>query len=108
MKKLIALSAALLSLSSFAGNLDKTEIVWVKGMPSAQAVYAQAMDMVNEINGDRWGRTKFSYLSQCNPTNSDFEDSNTFRRKAYTSTSRVTLDHVTGLYRATVVVRCED
>ena len=108
MKKLIALTAALLSLSTFASGYDKTEIVWIKSAPTAQAAYGQAMEMVEEINGDRWGRTRFSYLNRCNPTNSDFEDSNTFRRKAHTSTNRVTFNHVSGLYGATVVVRCED
>ncbi|MBK24709.1 MAG: hypothetical protein CME70_11995 [Halobacteriovorax sp.] len=107
MKKFIAIAAALLSLSAFAGNLDKTEIVWLKG-ETAQGVFAKAEAMATEINGDRWGKTKFSYLSQCNPTSSDFEDSHSFNRKAYTSTSRVTFNHVTGVYGATVVVRCED
>jgi hypothetical protein len=107
MKKIIAVAAAVLSLSSFAGNLDDTEMVWLKG-DTAQGVYAQAQAMVKEINGDTWGRTKFSYLSTCNPTNSDLEGGNTFNRKAYTSTSRVTLNHVSGVYGATVVVRCED
>ncbi len=107
MKKLIALTVALLSLSSFAGNLDKTEIVWVKGAESAQAAYAEAMDMVEQVNGDRWGKTRFSFLSRCNPTNSDLEDGS-FGRKAYTTSSRVTMNHVTGLYGTTVVVRCQD
>ncbi len=107
MKKFIAIAAALLSLSSFAGNLDKTEIVWIKGAESGQAAYAQAMDMVEEINGDTWGRTRFSFLKSCNPTHSDLEDGS-FGRKAYTSTSRVTFNHVSGLYGATVVVRCKD
>jgi hypothetical protein len=107
MKKLIALTVALLSLSSFAGGYDKTEIVWIKSAPTAQAAYGQAMEMVEEINGDRWGRTRFSFLSRCNPTNSDLEDGS-FRRKAHTSTNRVTFNHVSGLYGATVVVRCED
>ena len=108
MKKFIAIAAALLSLSSFAGNLDKTEIVWIRGAESGQAAYAEAMQMVDAVNGDTWGRTRFSFLKQCNPTHSDFEDSFSFGRKAYTSTSRVTFNHVSGLYGATVVVRCKD
>ncbi|MFT6068066.1 MAG: hypothetical protein ACJAT2_002150 [Bacteriovoracaceae bacterium] len=107
MKKFIALAAAVLSLSSFAGNLDKTEVVWLKG-ETAQGVYAKAQAMVKEINGDTWGRTRFSYLSQCNPTHGDFEDSFSFGRKAYTSSSRVTFNHVTGVYGVTVIVRCDD
>lgn len=107
MKKFIAVAAALLSFSTFASNLDDTEIVWLKG-DTAQSVYAKAQAMVKEINGDTWGRTKFSYLNTCNPTSGDFEDSYSFNRKAYTSTSRVTFNHVSGVYGATVVVRCED
>lgn len=107
MKTLLLIAAATLSLTASAGNLDKTEIVWVKG-ETAQAAYDAAMDIVEEVNADRWGKTRFSFLSQCNPTASDFDDDHKFNRKAYTSTSRVTLNHVTGIYGATVVVRCED
>ncbi|MBK24708.1 MAG: hypothetical protein CME70_11990 [Halobacteriovorax sp.] len=107
MKKFIALTAALLSLSAFAGRYDRVELVRVKG-ETAQGVFAEAQAMAAEINADRWGRTKFSYLRTCNPTHGDFEDSNTFRRKAFASSSKVYLNHVTGMYTAILDVRCED
>jgi hypothetical protein len=107
MKKLIAIAAALLSLSSFAGNLDKTEIVWITGAESGQAAYAEAMEMVEAVKADTFGRASFSFLKECNPTLENLRNNFDYKRKAYTSTSRVKLDHVSGLYGTTVVVLCK-
>lgn len=107
MKKLIALAAALLSLSSVAGSYDALDIVRTKG-ESAQEAYSKALAIAEEINADRWGKTRFSYLMNCNPTHSDFEDSMIFRRKAIAFSSKVSLNHVTGVYTGIVDVRCED
>tara|TARA_R110002072_G_scaffold276051_1_gene437349 strand:- start:78281 stop:78598 length:318 start_codon:yes stop_codon:yes gene_type:complete len=105
MKTLLAIILTVSSIMSFAGD-DKLEIVRIKDS-SAQSAFAQAQEMTKEINGDRWGRTKFPYLRVCNPTAGDMDDFS-FRRKAYTSSSFVTLNHVNGMYTALVKVRCED
>ncbi|MCP4912004.1 MAG: hypothetical protein GY909_02705 [Oligoflexia bacterium] len=104
MKKLLAIVLTVASVMSFAGD-DKLEIVRIKDA-SAQSVFAQAQDMVKEINSDTWGRTKFPYLRECNRPGG--HDDFNFRRKAYTSSSFVSLNHVTGMYTALVKVRCED
>jgi len=106
MKKFIALTIALLSLSAFAGRYDKVELVRVKG-ETAMSAYSQAQAMAAEVNADRWGRTKFSFLKRCNPTHSDIEDGS-FRRKAFVNSGKVSLNHVTGMYTAILDVRCED
>ncbi len=106
MKKFIALTAALLSLSAFAGRYDRVELVRIKG-ETAQGVFAEAQAMAAEVNADRWGRTKFSFLRTCNPTHSDLEDGS-FRRKAFANSGKVYLNHVTGMYTAILDVRCED
>ncbi len=105
MKKFIALTLALLSLSSFAGGYDRLELVRVKGATASQA-YSKAQSIANQVNDAKWS-TKLSFLRTCNPTAGDFDDGN-FRRKAHTSTSMVSLNHVTGMYTGIVKVRCED
>ena len=101
----MTLTLALLSLSTFAGGYDRLELVRVKG-ETAQYAFSKAEQISNKVNDAKWS-TKLSFLRTCNPTNNDIQDGS-FRRKAHTSSSSVTLNHVTGVYTAIVKVRCED
>jgi hypothetical protein len=105
MKILITAALALVSISAFAGNYDRTEIISVSGS-TASSTHAMAVDLVDQVNDARWN-VKLPFLKTCNPSASDFDDRN-FQRKAYTTSSRVTLNHVTGRYHSVAIVRCED
>lgn len=105
MKKIIVVTLALLSLNLFAGGLDRYERVTVSA-GTATTAFSMAEEMAEQVNDAKWS-TKLSFLKVCNPTAGDYDDGN-FRRKAFASSSKVTLNHVTGRYTAVVDVRCED
>ena len=104
MKKIIVLAIAALSLTSFAGE---TEHDFVKVTDSsAQGAYEKALDMVEYIKGAKRER-KLSVLRNCNYSNSEADGKTWFRRQAWTNTSMVSLNHVTGIYTAVVRVSCK-
>ena len=105
MKKIITVAMALLSINSFAGGYDQYEMVTVSANTATEA-FALAQDMAEQVNDAKFD-VKLSFLDRCNPTSSDIEDRN-FRRKAFASSSKVRLNHVTGVYTAIIDVRCED
>ncbi len=104
MKKLIVLAIAALSLSSFAGETER-DFVKVTDT-SAQGAYQKALDMVEFIKGAK-REAKLPMLRNCNYTGSDARDRHWFRRNAWTNSSSVRLNHVTGIYTATVNVSCK-
>lgn len=104
MKNLVIAAIALLSISSFAKE-TKRDMVRVQGA-SAQIAFDKAQDLVVEIKGAK-KMAKLSYLNNCNYTSSQAEDMTWFTRNAWTNTSSVTLNHVTGVYTAIVNVSCK-
>lgn len=104
MKKIIVLAIAALSLTSFAGETER-DFVKVTDS-SAQGAYEKALDMVEYIKGAK-RQAKLPMLRNCNYTGSDAQDRFFFRRKAWTNSSSVTLNHVTGIYTAVVNVSCQ-
>ena len=104
MKKIIVLAIATLSLTSFAGETER-DFVKVTAS-SAQGAYAKALDMVEDIE-DAIRSPKLPMLRNCNYTGSDAQERTFFRRKAWTNSSSVSLNHVTGIYTAVVNVSCK-
>lgn len=106
MKKIILISIALLSVSNFAKKEDYRETVRVTGS-TAQVAFDKAQDMVVEIKSTK-GKVKLPYLKECNLKNSaDSRDAFWFKRNAWTNSSSVYLNHVTGVYTAIVNVSCK-
>jgi hypothetical protein len=103
MKKIIVLAIAALSLSSFAGETER-DFVKVTDT-SAQGAYEKALDMVEFIKNAK-REAKLPMLRNCNYTGSD-ADRTWYRRKAWTNSSSVRLNHVNGIYTATVNVSCQ-
>ena len=102
MKKLVLIAIAFCSVATFAGKEDYRERVRVTAR-SAQMAFDKAQDMVQEIKSTR-GNVDLPYLKQCNPKRND--RSIFFRRKAWTNSSSVSVNHVTGVYTAIVHVSC--
>ncbi len=106
MKKIILITIALLSVSNFAKKEDYRENIRVTGS-SAQVAFDKAQDMVAEIKGAK-GSVKLSYLKECNlSASADSRDVFWFKRNAWTNSSSVYLNHVTGTYTAIVKVSCK-
>ena len=104
MKKIIVLAIAALSLSSFAGETERDNVKVTDS--TAQGAYEKALDMVEYIKGAKRMR-KLPMLNNCNYSHSEAEDRHFFNRKAWTNTSSVYLNHVTGIYTAVVKVSCQ-
>lgn len=104
MKNLVIAAIALLSISSFAGETER-DMVRVQGA-SAQIAFDKAQDLVVEVKAAK-RMAKLSYLYNCNWTSSQAEDVTFFNRKAWTNSSSVSLNHVTGTYTAIVNVSCK-
>lgn len=104
MKKVIITTLALVSASGFAKSEDFRDDFRVKAM-SAQAAYAKAQDAVAEIKSARY-RDKLPYLKKCNLRPNQYRDNFFFRRNAWTNSSWVSVNHVTGEYTALVKVKC--
>lgn len=105
MKKTLLLTAALVSLSGFARTETLRENVRVKAMDASSA-YAKALDTVEEIKSARY-RDQLPYLKKCNLRRNQYGDNFFFRRKAWTNSSWVSVNHVTGEYTAIVKVSCK-
>ncbi len=103
MKKIILITIALLSVSSFAKKENVRETIRVNGS-TAQVAYDKALDLVVEIKGAR-GTVDLPYLKKCNPKRND--RSIFFKRNAWTNSSSVYINHVTGTYTAIVNVMCK-
>jgi len=104
MKNIIIIAIAALSLSSFAGEIERDSVK--VSANSAQGAYEMAQDMVTTIKAGKL-EAKLSMLNNCNYTSSEAEDKFIFNRKAWTNTSMVYLNHVTGTYTAIVKVSCK-
>lgn len=104
MKKIIVLAIAALSLTSFAGETERDVVKLTDS--SAQGAYEQAVDMVATIKAGK-RQAKMSMLNNCNYSHSEASDRFFFNRKAWTNTSMVYLNHVTGVYTALVKVSCQ-
>jgi hypothetical protein len=104
MKTMLILAIALFSFGTFADSEDFRENVKVQA-ESAQMAYDKAVDLVAEIKSTR-GRTSLPYLKKCNLRPNQQRDNFFFRRKAWTNSSWVSLNHVTGMYTAIVKVAC--
>lgn len=104
MTKLFLIIFAFISLPVFASSKDYRENVKISG-PSADVAYELALDTVEEIKSARY-RDKLPYLKLCNLRPNQYSDNFFFRRKAWTKSSWVTLNHVTGQYTAIVKVSC--
>ncbi len=95
---------AALSLTTFAADTER-DTVKVQGN-SAQSAYAKAVDMAAHIKSSKF-EARLPMLRNCNYTGSDANDRTWFRRNAWTNTSWVSLNHVTGTYTAIVKVSCK-
>ena len=104
MKKLIIAAVALVSVSSFAGETER-DFVYVTAT-SAQSAFAQAQDMAATIKA-AIRSPKLSMLNNCNYNGSDAQDRSFFRRNTWVNSSQVRVNHVTGMYTATVNVSCK-
>lgn len=104
MKKLLVVTLALVSISGLAKSKDYRENVKVKAMDAGTA-HAKALDLIEEIKSARY-RDKLPYLTKCNLRPNQYSDNFFFRRKAWTNSSWVSLNHVTGEYTALVKVAC--
>ena len=104
MKKVLITALALASVSGFAKSKDYRDDFRVKAM-TAQGAYEKALDTVEEIKSARY-KDKLPYLKKCNLRPNQYRDNFFFRRKAWTNSSWVTLNHVTGEYSAVVKVKC--
>lgn len=104
MKKLAILCLAVLSIGTMAKSKDFAEVVKVSDS-SATVAYEKALDIVQEVKSARY-RDQLPYLKDCNLRPNQYSDNFFFRRQAWTNSSSVTLNHVTGMYTAKVQVRC--
>lgn len=104
MKNILIIAIAALSFSSFAGETENDSVK--VSSSSAQGAYEMAQDMVATIKEGKF-EAKLPMLSNCNYTSSQAEDKFFFNRKAWTNTSMVSLNYVTGTYTAIVRVSCE-
>lgn len=104
MKTLLIVAISLFTLGTFAKSEDFRETVKVQG-ETGQIAYDKAVDLVAEIKSAK-ARTKLSYLKKCNLRPNQYSDNFFFKRKAWTNTSMVSLNHVTGMYTAKVQVAC--
>lgn len=104
MKKIALIFLAVLSVTSFAKSEDFRDNARFTA-PSAAEAYQMAQDAVVEIKAARY-RTVLPYLDKCNLRRNQWNDNFFFRRKAWTNSSWVYLNHVTGTYTAIVKVAC--
>lgn len=104
MKNLLIVAISLLSLAGFAKSEDFRDTAKFQASTGAEA-YAMAQDAVAEIKAARYN-VSLPYLKNCNLRPNQYGDNFFFKRKAWTNTSYVYLNHVTGTYTALVKVAC--
>jgi len=104
MKNVLIIAISLLSLSSFAKSKDFRDTAKFQAATGA-AAYAMAQEAVAEIKSARYNES-LPYLKNCNLRSNQYRDNFFFKRKAWTNTSYVYLNHVTGTYTALVKVAC--
>jgi hypothetical protein len=104
MKKIVIVALMVLSVAGFAKSKDHRENVKLTAS-SAAAAYEMAQDAVVEIKGARYN-TVLPMLKKCNLRPNQRRDNFFFKRKAWTNSSWVYLNHVTGTYTAIVKVAC--
>jgi hypothetical protein len=104
MKKVILLTIAFLSLATVAKSEDHRDNAKFTAA-TASAAYAKAQAAVVEIKAARY-QVVLPYLKKCNLRRNQWNDNFFFKRKAWTNSSWVYLNHVTGTYTAIVKVSC--
>ena len=104
MKKILIVALTLLSVAGFAKSEDFRDNAKFTAS-TASAAFEMAQDAVVEIKAARYN-TVLPYLKKCNLRPNQRRDNFFFRRKAWTNSSWVYLNHVTGTYTAIVKVAC--
>jgi hypothetical protein len=104
MKNLFIVALSLLSLTTFAKSKDFRDDTKFKAN-SASAAFQMAQDAVAEIKAAGY-KDVLPYLSKCNLRRNQWRDNFFFKRKAWTKSSYVRQNHVTGIFTATVKVSC--
>jgi hypothetical protein len=104
MKNVLIIAISLLSLAGFAKSKDFRDTVKFQASTGAEA-YAMAQAAVVEIKAARYNE-KVPYLKNCNLRVNQYSDNFFFKRQAWTNTSYVYLNHVTGMYTSLVKVAC--
>ncbi|MCF8059086.1 MAG: hypothetical protein K9K67_07305 [Bacteriovoracaceae bacterium] len=104
MKTILIITLAIFSLGSFAKSEDFRDTAKFQAS-SAAAAFEMAQDAVVEIKAARY-KESLSYLSKCNLRRNQWDDNFFFKRNAWTNSSWVSVNHVTGMYTAIVKVSC--
>ncbi len=104
MKNLFIVALSILSLATFAKSKDFRDDTKFKAS-SASAAYQMAQNAVAEIKSAGY-KEVLPYLSKCNLRRNQWGDNFFFKRNAWTNSSWVYLNHVTGMYTAIVKVSC--